>query len=141
MTVGDVYPWLKALHVAPAITFVSGIFMDGIALALSRDGVVAGTALQRVRRWEQRVTIPAMLLVWILGLTLALQGGWFRSGWLPMKPIVVVALSALHGVQSGALRRLASGREVAGGVLAPDLTPAVLAGLLIIAVLAVVKPF
>jgi len=57
----------------------------------------------------------AILLVWALGLTLALQGHWFRSVWLPAKLVIVLALSAWHGVQSGVLRRLAGGASTRGG--------------------------
>ncbi len=81
-----------------------------------------------------------MLVVWALGLTLALRGGWFASVWLPVKLVFVVALSGVHGVQSGTLRRLA------GGSIAPFQPlrfagPLVIAFTVAIAVLAVVKPF
>lgn len=137
------YPWLKALHVAAAVTFVGGLLMESVVLAATdRSGAQPGLGpfLQAARAWDHRVTGPALLLVWALGLTLALQGHWFRSVWLPAKLVVVLALSALHGVQSGALRRLAGGlaptprreRRLAG--------PAILLALLVVVTLAVLKP-
>jgi protoporphyrinogen IX oxidase len=113
------YPWLRALHVAAALAFVGGVLAAALLLPLLAgraalaDEVDAARAL---RDWQQRVTTPSMLLVWVLGLTLASQVGWFLSGWLRVKLILVLALSGLHGVQSGALRRLAGG--------APGRTPA-----------------
>ena len=56
-------------------------------------------AVSAVRAWDQWLTTPAMLLVWGLGLTLALSQGWFFSHWLQVKLVFVLALSALHGVQ------------------------------------------
>ena len=96
------YLWLKALHVAAALTFVGGTLADALALA-------GGQSVSR--RWSRTVTTPAMLLVWALGLTLALRGGWFSSRWLQVKLAFVVVLSGLHGVQSGLLRRMAGGRQ------------------------------
>src|SRR5579859_5611613 len=111
------YPWLKAAHVAAVIAFVSGLLAGAIALAAVQSdrfpAAVSAAFIQAVRTWDRRVTTPAILLVWALGLTLALQGHWFRSVWLPAKLAIVLALSAWHGVQSGMLRRLVGGATAA----------------------------
>jgi uncharacterized membrane protein len=135
------YLWLKALHLAAAITFVAGVLATALLLppggeAWLRDRLYV---VHGLRRWHNRVTTPAMLIVWALGLALALQGGWFAHRWLQAKLVLVLALSAVHGVHSGALRRLAGG----SALRPPGLWPG---GLLIavlaagIAVLAVTKP-
>jgi protoporphyrinogen IX oxidase len=142
----DVYLWLKALHVAAAMTWIGG--MVGAALALGiffasngeADDADRLTALRVVRRWDDRVTSPAMLLVWVLGLSLALQGGWFGAFWLTIKLALVLALSALHGILSGSLRRLtrAGPRSFPSGLRhVPMLT---LAGAAAIIILVIVKP-
>ena len=132
----DPYLWLKALHVAAAMTFVGGVL--GMALFLRAIGPDHADLVRKVRRWDQRVTTPAMLLVWALGLSLALMGGSFRDGWLIAKLVFVVALSGVHGVQSAKLRRLAGGLPAppASGLIAPAIIGSVIA----IAVLVVVKP-
>jgi len=76
----DPYAWVKALHVAAAITFVAGVLSVALFLAAPPPGH-AETA-RALHRWDRKVTTPAMLLVWALGLTLALMGGWFPDGWL-----------------------------------------------------------
>ena len=131
----DLYTWLKALHVGAAMTFVAGVLSAAVFLAAQPGGAETAGALHR---WDRRVTTPAMLLVWALGLVLALEGGWFRSGWLSAKLVLVVALSGLHGVQSAKLRRLAGGGATAAlsGLVAPLIVGAVVA----VAVLVVVKP-
>ena len=62
--------------------------------------------MMTVYRWDRRVTNPALGLLWLLGLTLAWQGGWFSAHWLWAKLVLVTVLSALHGNQSATLRRL-----------------------------------
>ena len=132
----DAYLWLKALHVAAAMTFVGGVL--GVAVFLRAIGPGNADPMRKARRWDQRVTTPAMLLVWALGLSLALMGGWFRDGWLIAKLVFVIALSGVHGVQSAKLRRLAGGLPAmpTSALVAPVIVGCVIA----IAVLVVVKP-
>lgn len=133
------YSWLKAFHVAAVLMFVGGLVAQTIAVAnLDR---ATRPALAAVERWDKRVTMPAMLATWLLGVVIAVQGDFFSSGWLMAKLAIVVALSGLHGVQSGRLRRAVSGSP-AGAHEMPQRAPIlVFLGLAAIATLAVAKPF
>ncbi len=97
----------------------------------------AGT-LEILFQLDRRVTSPALLMTWALGLSLAVWAGWFPSTWLIVKLIFVVALSALHGMQSGRLRRLMRDGEPAKGI--PGAGIAIPVAMLAIAILAFVKP-
>ena len=132
----DPYTWLKALHVASAMTFVSGVL--GVAVLLNATGRDHVDLMRRVRRWDQQVTTPAMLLVWGLGLSLGLMGGWFRDGWLIAKLAFVIVLSGVHGVQSAKVRRLAGGISIAPA--SRLVAPMIIGSVLAIAILVVVKP-
>jgi putative membrane protein len=137
MTIADAYPWLKAAHVACALLFVGGIVAGGLLLAAGPAMADQGAAFATVlRRWDRVVTTPAMLGVWAFGIGLASAGGWFTSGWLQAKLVLVVLLSAIHGLQSGQARRLAAGTDVKPLRAAAVVVPSVIA----IAVLAVTKP-
>jgi uncharacterized membrane protein len=137
LTVADAYPWLKAAHVACALLFVGGVVAGGLLLAAERATTDQGAAFATVlRRWDRVVTTPAMLGVWAFGIGLASAGGWFTSGWLQTKLVLVVLLSAIHGLQSGQIRRLAVGTDVRPLQAAALVVPSVIA----IAVLAVIKP-
>ena len=132
--------WLKALHVAAALLFASGLLVQSLTLAAALQGTMSPGLLARLRRWDQRVTVPALLAVWALGIAVALGGGWFGAGWLSAKLLLVVALTGLHGIQAGALRRLALGAGEPPRSLgwAPV---AVVLSFVAIALLAVAKPF
>ena len=132
----DCYTWLKALHVASAIIFVGGVL--GVAVFLNAAGPDHAGLAREMRRWDQRMTTPAMLLVWALGLSLGLMGGWFRDGWLVAKLVFVVALSGVHGVQSAKLCRMAGG--VSAAPASRLVTPVIIGSVLAIAILVVVKP-
>lgn len=105
------YLWLKALHLAAVITWAGGMLMLSVLLGyMTRQPLPHDTGqrplLAAVYRWDRWVTNPALGLVWLLGLTLAWQGGWFSAHWLWAKLVLVTVLSALHGNQSATLRRL-----------------------------------
>ncbi|WP_423762067.1 CopD family protein [Burkholderia sp. NLJ2] len=96
-----IYLLLKAAHVVAVVTFVGGL------LTLSVGVRIANLAVHRaVRRWDRSVTAPALALVWITGIAIALSGHWFGAAWLSVKLAVVTALSALHGMLAGTLRRM-----------------------------------
>lgn len=143
------YDWLKALHVAAVLVWVGGLLTQSVVVAAATRGGGAPAAdglrlVAAVRSWDRRVTSPALVLVWALGMAAAVQGGWFRSGWLQAKLVLVVLLSGLHGAQAGVLRRLVAPPGTGAPPPPPALgwTPVAAAlSAAAIAVLAVAKPF
>ena len=55
-----------------------------------------GGEIRRLRWWNLWITTPALLVVWIAGLHLALEAGWFASLWLQLKLACVAGLSLIH---------------------------------------------
>ncbi len=141
------YLWLKALHIVAVITWVGGLLAIAVAIAAVSDPrdqhAIANraTLLARVRRWDRRVTTPAMLLVWLMGLSLASMGDWFPQAWLGAKLAVVLLLSAVHGLLSGNLRRLSLSQEPGSPASLRHAAAAVVVAVLIIVILVVIKPF
>ncbi|MGJ4910120.1 CopD family protein [Bradyrhizobium sp. HKCCYLRH2060] len=135
--------WLKALHVAAVLCWSGGLLAAAITIAAAAtkaEAAGAATMVEIVSRWDRRVTTPAMLVVWGAGLALAMQGQWFGSLWLTIKLGIVVALSALHGVLAGTLRRLARSESPAPRWFS-HAPPLIVGSAAAIAVLVVVKPF
>ena len=140
----DIYLWLKALHIIAVVTWIGGMLGAGLALGIfpASSGATDRTAaLDAVSRWDRRVTAPAMVLVWVLGLTLALRGGWFGAPWLTIKLVLVLALSALHGLLSGSLRRLTRADSQSSPARLRYVPALTLAAAAAIIILVVVKPY
>jgi uncharacterized membrane protein len=133
------YLWLKAVHVAAVLLFIGGLFAQTFALAAAERGDAATTA--PLARWDRLVTVPAMLLVWVTGATIAVEAGWFTSPWLWAKLAFVLALTGLHGIQSGKLRRLRGGNPPSGATSVLRAAGFIAAAVASIAVLVVAKPF
>jgi len=133
------YIWLKAVHVATVLIFIGGLFSQAIGVAAGARGGMETVNL--VSRWDQRVTLPALLTAWLSGALVAATGAWFANPWLWAKLVFVVALSGLHGVQSGRLRRLRRGDQVEPGTSPFFASIAIAFSAAVIALLAVAKPF
>ncbi|MBO9195925.1 CopD family protein [Rhizobium sp. 16-449-1b] len=140
------YLWLKAFHIAAVATWIGGMLAAAVTVsAIGRKAAEKAAdrsmILNAMRYWDRRVTTPAMLLVWALGLTLAIQGGWFTAPWLQMKLALVFLLSALHGILSGTLRRLAGANGSSSPTILRYGPVVIVIALLAIVVLVVIKPF
>jgi len=137
------YLWLKALHIVLVITWIGGMLTVAGATAAYADNTEASRQAEffgKIRKWDQRITTPAMLGVWVLGLTLSGVGQWFPQPWLVAKIALVLVLSGLHGMLSGRLRRLATGQSSTGTI--SHLGYVAIIGLVfVVVVLVVIKPF
>jgi putative membrane protein len=57
------------------------------------------------------ILTPAMIIVWVLGLTMAYSGGWFAFGWLHAKLTLVLVLTGYHGWLVGQTKKMARGER------------------------------
>ena len=140
-----IYLWIKAVHIIFVIFWMAGLFMLPRFLVYHQEATPGSPEdaawAKRERRLIRIILNPAMIITWILGLTLAVKGGWFVAGWFNVKLLIVFALSGYHGWMSAYAKKLARGeRTLSGKALrlineVPGLAAAV------IVVLVVVKPF
>jgi protoporphyrinogen IX oxidase len=142
---GGAYPWVKAAHLIFVIFWIAGLFMLPRFL-IYQVATVPGSPedlawIDRVSRLRRIIINPSMGLVWLLGLTLALNIGAFQMGWFHVKLLLVLLLSGYHGWAVGTARRIARG-------LRPDSdrrlrlmneVPGI--ATILIVILAIVKPF
>ena len=109
----DFYLWLKALHIVAVVTWLGGMLASGTILAAICESKGAAEragrigVLTAIHRWDGRIFSPAMVIAWVLGLALAIRGGWFGASWLTVKLTLVFVLSGMHGILSGTLSRIA----------------------------------
>jgi putative membrane protein len=95
------YLWIKALHVVAIIAWMAGmLYLPRLFVYhASREGAeAAATFTLMERRLLRFIMTPALLVAWASGLWLALQAGYFQTGWFHGKLALVLALSGLHGM-------------------------------------------
>jgi uncharacterized membrane protein len=139
------YDLVTLLHVSADIVFIASLLaaalvMTALSFQAAPDLLKERRLIAGMRRWHRAVTSPALVIAWVCGIWLALQAGWFHSGWLHVKLLLVLALSALHGGLSAALRR-ACATAPSVPARAWRVTPALALGAIVAVVwLAVMKP-
>lgn len=109
------YPWVKAVHVMAIIAWMAGMLYLPRLFVYHSEAPKGSPQSEVFKVMEHRLmTIimnPAMVFAWVLGLWLVWQGGYFTSGWMHAKFAFVIALSAVHGMLSAAVRRFAEDRN------------------------------
>jgi len=118
MSSGALYLALKAVHLAAVFAWISGTLLVARALQFKPATATLEPTARRflisVARWDRTVTSPALVLAWILGMTLLKLGGWLPPApWIMIKVIFAIALAGLHGYLAGRLRKTISGTETA----------------------------
>ena len=141
------YLWIVAALVIFVIFWMAGLFMLPRYLVYHQEALAAGRS-DEAALWVERegkirsiILTPAMIVVWILGLTLATVGQHWGAGWLHAKLAFVLLLSGYHGWAVGYAKRLARGEMRLDGrrLRMINEVPALLAT--VIVVLVFVKPF
>ena len=146
MNPSTLYELVRVLHVSADIVFIAGLLAGALVLAAISVEARADLDKERrlvdaVRRFNRVITGPALVIAWLCGLWLALRAGWFASHWLQAKLVLVLALSAVHGNLSAALRRACAPVPVVPS-RAWRVTPALALGATAVIVwLALMKPF
>ena len=141
------YLWLLAAHIVFVVFWMAGLFMLPRYLVYHQEALAAGRAdeaadwVEREGKIRRIILTPAMVLVWLLGLTLATVGGHWPEGWLHAKLLVVVLLTGYHGWVVGYGRKLALGRPTLTGRTLRLINEVPALALAVIVVLVVVKPF
>ncbi len=103
--------WIKAFHVIAVIAWMAGmLYLPRLFVYHSEQPAGSATA-ELLKVWERnllrRIVNPAMIAVWLFGLTLAYVTGAYEDTWMRLKFLLVLAMSGLHGFFAGAVRRFA----------------------------------
>lgn len=139
------YLWLKAGHIIFVIFWMAGLFMLPRFFVYHQESASgspeAALWVDRERKLLKIILWPSLIVVWLLGLTLAMTTGAFAQGWFHAKFALVVVLSAYHLWLASYAGALARGQRRLGGrkLRLINEVPGIAAALIVI--LAVVKPF
>ena len=142
------YLWLKATHVLAIVSWMVGmLYMPRLFVYHVEAGM--GTAVAKTfevmeRRLQKAIMLPALLVTWATGITLAIWGEWFKQQphhWLEAKILLVIVLTGVHGYLSVERKKLAAGTDTHDGKFFRILNEVPTVLLIGIVILVVVKPF
>ena len=97
------YLWLKALHVISVIAWMAGMFYLPRLFAYHAGAEKGSDKSETFKVMEARllriIINPAMIATWVFGILMITANPEILQGhWLHAKLVLVLALSALHGV-------------------------------------------
>lgn len=142
---GGAYLWVQAAHVIFVIFWVAGLFMMPRFYVYHQQEPVGSEQdkkwIEREERLRKIILAPAMGIVWLLGLTLALNIGAFTEGWFHAKLLMVLGLSGYHGWVAAYGKKLAAGQRTMSEKSLRLLNEVPGIATAIIVVLVIVRPF
>jgi len=144
------YEWIKAFHIIAVIAWMAGMLYLPRLFVYHCQAAPGSPQSETFKLMERRllrgIINPAMIAVWILGLTMVwdagwLAGEWFEPGWLYLKIVLVLAMSAVHGLFARWVKEFSidQNRHSTKFYRIINEVPTVL--LIAIVILVVVKPF
>ena len=105
------YLWIKVLHVLAIISWMAGLLYLPRLFVYHADVEKGSPTSELFKVMERRllryIMTPAMLVAWATGLYLAVISGYFSQGWFHLKLVMVLAMSASHGVMARHVRLFA----------------------------------
>ena len=141
----DFYPWIKALHVIAIISWMAGMLYLPRLFVYHCDAEPGSKQSETFKLMERRllrvIINPAMIVAWVTGLWMAYEAAFFRSGWLHGKLLLVILLSAMHGVFSGAVRKFSEDRNTRSQKFYRIVNEVPTVLMIGIVILVIVKPF
>ena len=139
--------WVKAAHVLSVIAWMAGMMYLPRLFVYHADAAAGSDKSETFKIMERRlykgIITPAMLATWGFGLWMAFGFGVidFSQGWMWVKAVMVIALSAVHGLYGTLLRAFANDRNKhsAKYFRAINEIPFVMA--IVIVIMVIVRPF
>lgn len=139
------YLWIKAIHILAVISWMAALlYLPRLMVyhcSAAKGSIQSETFKIMERRLLKAIALPAMIVTWLAGLWLLYETGAWRAGWFHGKLVLVLALSAMHGVMSRWVREFAAdanSRSERFYRIANEVPTVLMIGIVI---LAVVKPF
>lgn len=142
---GPAYLWVKAAHVTFVIFWIAGLLLLPRLYVYHQETAPGSPEdrawIEREARVRSIILVPAIGVVWILGLMLAFHLDIWGQGWFQAKLALVIALSAYQGWLGSYGKKLASGQRPLSNSRVRMLNeiPGIAAALIV--VLVIVRPF
>jgi putative membrane protein len=137
--------WFLAAHIIAVIAWMAGMLYLPRLFVYHTQTLPGSDGSERFKVMEKKllrgIVNPAMIAVWILGLTLAWLTGAYMEHWLQIKFVLVLAMSGLHGFFARTVKSFARDANSHGARFYRIVNeiPALL--MVLIVILAVVRPF
>lgn len=116
----DPYLWLKWLHVLAIISWMAAMLYLPRLFVYHVDAEPGSKQSETFKVMERRllkaIATPAMIVSILTGIALGWLAGYWSSGWLHGKTLLVLLLAGCHGYLGRAVRTFAADANTRTGV-------------------------
>jgi putative membrane protein len=139
------YRWILAFHIIAVIAWMAGmLYLPRLFVyhSMAKPGSEQSETFKVMEhRLIRYIMTPAMIVTWLLGIVLVLEGQFLGATWFHIKLVLVLAMTVLHGLFSHWAHDFARDRNARSAKFyrVANEIPTVL--LIFIVILATVKPF
>jgi putative membrane protein len=145
MFLSDHIDWIKAFHVIAVIAWMAGMLYLPRLFVYHSEQPVGSPVSELLKVWEhnllRRIVNPAMIAVWVFGLTLAYVTGAYEDTWFKLKFLLVIVMSGLHGFFAASVKRFARDANTRSTRFWRIVNEVPFVLVILIVILVVVKPF
>lgn len=140
------YLWLKALHLISVVSWMAGLFYLP-RLFVYHAGAEKGSELSETFKVMERKLLrvimnPAMCATWLFGILMIVAApGLMQQGWLHAKFLLVVLMTGFHHALSAWRKKFLVDANTRSDKFYRKINEIPTILLILIAILAVVKPF
>lgn len=143
---GSLYLWVKALHVIAVIAWMAGqLYLPRLFVyhAASPIGSPQSETFKVMEAKLMRIIMnPAMIVAWLCGIgMIAMNPTLLSQAWLMVKLVLVLFLSAMHGIMSRWRRDFAADRNTRSQKFYRVANELPTLALIVIVVMVIVRPF
>lgn len=137
--------WLKAFHIMAVIAWMAGLFYLPRLFVYHADAKVGSETSQTFKIMEERllriIMSPAMMIVWLTGLTLVAWQGVHNQLWFILKFLLVIGMTVFHTKLSTWRKEFAADANTRDNGFYRRVNEIPTALMALIVLLVVVKPF
>jgi len=136
--------WVKAVHIIAVIAWMAGmLYLPRLFVyhaAAPPKSAISETFKVMERRLLKAIINPSMIVVFLTGFLLAYLTGYWQSAWLQAKFVLVLGLAGLHGYFARWLRDFATDANTKPARFFRFVNEAPTLLMIVIVILAVLKP-
>jgi len=143
---GAYYLWLKAFHIIAVIAWMAGMLYLPRLFVYHAQSETSSQISETFKVMERRllrfIMNPALIITWILGLSMIwVNPDLFSQGWMHVKFTAVVGLTALHGIFAMWRKKFEKDQNIHSPKFYKIWNEVPTALMILIVIVAVVKPF
>lgn len=141
------YFWVQAFHIIFAIAWMAGLLMYPRLKIYQLQDEPGGKLFETMRsaadRLRKIVLTPALLMTWILGLTMLWMSDWtlFSAGWFHAKFALVILITAFHGIFISMGKKIDAADQTMSEKRLRIINEVPFVAMMLVVIMVIVKPF